>query len=70
MDDGDLARDRQPARDQVLLGDGLQRRQVEGDLAVFDAERAVLAAAAGQDGDELLASALAINVHRLADRPR
>ena len=56
MDDGDLARDRQPARDEVLLGDGLQGRQVEGDVAVADAERAVLAAATGQDGDELLAS--------------
>src|SRR2546421_10189121 len=41
MDDGDLAHDRQPARDQILLGDRLQGRQVEGDLAVLDAEGAV-----------------------------
>lgn len=43
-----------PARDQVLLGDGLQGRDVEGDLAVTDADGTVRAAAARQD-DELLA---------------
>jgi hypothetical protein len=56
MDDGNLARDRQPAHDQVLLGDGLQRRRVQGDLAVTDADGAVLAAATGQDRNERLAS--------------
>ena len=55
MHDGDLVRDRQAARDEVLLGDSLQGWKVEGDLAVTDAERAVLAAATGQDGVELLA---------------
>ena len=54
MNDGDLAAIVSPARDQVLLGDGLQGRDVEGDLAVTDADGTVRAAAARQD-DELLA---------------
>ena len=62
MDDGDLVRDRQPARDEVLLDDGDQRRQVEGDLAIADPDGAVAGGPARQHRDERLASPPAQNL--------